>query len=210
MNGALGVSPSYLPAESPQDEPAVTHPVSADTGGRGRRGDRNTAPALWTRHRRLAHILASQWRIPGYEAQDVEQEALIALWEASGCWRPDGGASFTSFAQMVIERRLKSALTQARRTKRGPLDEAVRVILDHEGQQQQAVDLLPHLHQVTDCAESREQLAAVLHAIEHELTPIERRAVVGIAAGYTYAEIGPFRQTTNAIERARKKLAAAA
>jgi hypothetical protein len=40
-------------------------------------------PALWTKHRHIARIEASEWHLPGSERQDVEQEALIALWQAA-------------------------------------------------------------------------------------------------------------------------------
>lgn len=76
-----------------------------------------TVPALWTKHRPIALAISTEWYIPGLDADDVRQEALIALWEAARCHDRDKGP-FPAFARLVIGRRLSDLLQAATRQKR--------------------------------------------------------------------------------------------
>lgn len=168
-----------------------------------------TVPALWLEHRPLARSIARDYFLPGAEPQDVEQEALIGLWEASRDF--NGYGTFKQFAAMVIRRRLQTCVKHANREKHKPLTGAARNSWAEDGEPRPILDTLPHLHQVADLAEDHEQIRAVLASIARDLTPIERQAVIGIASGLSYAEIGlPFKQIDNALARARRKLRAAA
>lgn len=168
------------------------------------------APALWTKHRPVAYAIAALYFWPGADRDDVKQEALIGLWIAARDWRPDAGRTFRSFAELVIKRRLATCVKLAKRSKHAPLNDSIRVLVDEDGVSDQAVDQLPHLHQVADVAEDRERLAAVLRAIDTDLSPLERRCIIGVASGLSYAEIGPQKRVENALDKARRKLRAAA
>lgn len=71
-----------------------------------------TAPALWTKHRPLALMLARDYHLPGSDADDVRQEALIALWEAARTHDPER-SSFPNWARTVIRRHLTDCLRVA-------------------------------------------------------------------------------------------------
>lgn len=79
--------------------------------------ERVGTPALWTKHRGIAHAIAAGYRIPGADHQDVVQEALIALWEACRCHDPAKGP-FPPFARLVINRRLCNAVKIAGRKRK--------------------------------------------------------------------------------------------
>ena len=81
-------------------------------------------PALWTKNRKIALAIAPEWRIPHMDADDVRQEALIALWEAARCHDKTKGP-FPPFARLVIGRRMRDLLQAATRQKR-------TVDLDHD------------------------------------------------------------------------------
>jgi RNA polymerase sigma factor (sigma-70 family) len=72
---------------------------------------------LWNKHHGLAVSVASEWRIPGMDADDVRQEALIALWESGRAYDKTKGP-FPPFARLVISRRLRDRLQAATRMKR--------------------------------------------------------------------------------------------
>lgn len=72
-----------------------------------------TTTALWTNHRRIAYSVARQYRIPGAGCDDVEQESLIGLWIAARTFRSDRGATFSTFAHLVIHRRLSTLVRLA-------------------------------------------------------------------------------------------------
>ncbi len=157
-----------------------------------------TVPALWTKHRPLARAIASDFYLPGSERQDVEQEALIGLWEAART-HDDALSPFKVWASIVIRRRLTSCLRAATRHKQLSLTQSVR---DYD---------TPYLHQVSDRVDDREQLRAVLHAIDNDLTEFQRHCVIGVATGLSYPEIdGNIKRVDNALMRARAKLREAA
>jgi RNA polymerase sigma factor (sigma-70 family) len=76
-----------------------------------------SVPALWTKHRPIALAIASEWRIPHLDPDDVRQEALIALWEAARCHDKAKGP-FPTFARLVVKRRMRDLLQAATRQKR--------------------------------------------------------------------------------------------
>lgn len=84
------------------------------------------APSLWTKHRPLAHKIATGYGIPGADRDDVHQEALIGLWIASRNWDEGKGRNFPSFARLVITARLNTILRQALQTKHAYLTDAAR------------------------------------------------------------------------------------
>jgi len=73
--------------------------------------------ATWTSHRNLAYALANEYRIPGIDAEDVRQEALIALWEAARSHDKTKGP-FKPWARRIINGRLTDLLRKATRAKR--------------------------------------------------------------------------------------------
>lgn len=73
--------------------------------------------ALWTKGRPAALRVASEYRIPGLDPEDVRQEALEALWVGLDSYDPSR-SNVPSFARLVSERRLISLLRAATRLKR--------------------------------------------------------------------------------------------
>jgi len=148
-------------------------------------------PALWTKHRGIAIGIASQWFIPGASADDVRQEALIALWVACGDYKPEQGVPFPSFARMVIQRRLASCLKVATRPGKRLLTESSR-----------------EDWQLVSCDEQDARMALWdLVEATRTLTLLERTAVQRFVDG-TYDSYD--KRMDNALTRARRKLRAAA
>lgn len=79
------------------------------------------APARWTKHRPIARAIAREYFIRGADRDDVEQEALVALWEACRCYDRSKG-TFPAFARLVIHRRLRDAVKIANRHYYPPTD----------------------------------------------------------------------------------------
>lgn len=76
-----------------------------------------TKASLFTKGRPAAIRTASEFTVPGLDADDLRQEALIALWVALDKYDPTR-SNVPSFARMVAERRLTSLLRAATRLKR--------------------------------------------------------------------------------------------
>ena len=167
-----------------------------------------TPGTLFERNRRIAYGAASKYYLPGYDQDDIRQEALIALWKAAQTFDPERGMKFTSFANLCIDARFVELLKRKDRYRHRTLDSALRAIVV-DGEVMEILETLPHLHQVVDVVEERDELRRLVAAI-FDLTEIERRCVIGIATGLSYAEIGEGgpKQVDNALFRARNKLRA--
>lgn len=149
-------------------------------------------------------------RFPGLEVADVEQEAMIAVLEASQRYDADRGVPFPRFADTVIRLRLNDLHARVARQKHVPLNTAVVVVHGPDGQEIQMLELLaartPGPYRIVAARETLGELAA---AIRSDLTPMERRSLAGVVNGVPYDEIGDRRSVDNAVQRARRKLAAA-
>lgn len=172
--------------------------------------------ALFLRHRPLAHSIAGAYYLPGGDDDDVRQEALIALWVAARGFDREFGVPFSTFARLVIHRRLGTAVRFATRGKHRMLTESVREVELEDGPAP-AVELLvePHGDQVEQLMQ-RDEVRRIVEVIGG-MTDLERTAIVGhVFEGRSYQALvdeGPFRdytQVDNALQRAREKLREAA
>jgi len=154
-------------------------------------------PALWTKHRRLALGIAREFYFPGADHSDVQQEALIGLWEACGGYDPDRGP-FPPYARAVIRNRLRQELTRARRLGRLLLTDSSRDPIEQH----------PGLLSLEDTVILREDARRLLGLIL-QLSVLERESLLSVSNGIPYAQQGYSRKSIdNAIQRARRKLRA--
>lgn len=166
------------------------------------------APQLFTRHRQLAYAIARDYRVPGAECQDVEQEGLIALWIAARSFDPGKGLSFRTFAGYVIRRRLASVLKAALAKKHEPLTLSVREVRNDEGEWVSATDALAGANGTEEIVAARETLERMAKALG-TLTELERNAWLMIANGEPYVTSPRTRESKrqeNAATRARGKI----
>ena len=160
--------------------------------------------------RPFAYAIARNYFVAGGDRDDVKQEAMIALLDALRRFDPDRGASFKSFAALVIARRLKTAVRMALAGKHAPLNQSVRGAYVVDDQAVDVVELVPdRAGDVADVVDRRLELAA-LGGVVRELSRIERTAITGFANGRTYAAIAgdlglTEKAVDNAIQRARRK-----
>lgn len=155
----------------------------------------------------LADRMAARWYLPGADRDDVRQVARIAAWESTRCYRPELGTTATSFAALVIGRRLREALKLARRRKHEPLTDAVRVAGDRDGELVDVLDLVADDRaDVPDLVELREQLRR-LTSTAATLTPLERTTLSDVLSGRVAPTAS--KAVDNALTRARRKLRAA-
>jgi len=76
-----------------------------------------TPDALYAKWEPLAFKLTAGWTIPGYEHEDLQQEARIAIYNTAKAFNPEKGCFFT-VAKHSIHNRLSSLLTKTRAKKR--------------------------------------------------------------------------------------------
>lgn len=164
-------------------------------------------------YRPLALAIARDYYFPGADADDVRQEAMIALALADRGYDRTRG-SFHAFAKAVIHRRLTSALQVATRKKHRVLSEAVEL----ETVEQACWALDP-----AAIVEGREEALELLRRVREDLNPLQRHCLVASLNGLSHEEIAlevggsetftshgskRYPRVYNALYEARRKLAA--
>ena len=146
-----------------------------------------TRPAMFTQQRPAALAIAREWRIPGMADDDIRQEALLALWIATGKHDPERGP-WPTYARMCVKAHLftlHQAATRAKRT-------AVVLELDEER------DAAP------------DQTSGQLALLVDELPSLTGRERAAIAAHLNGTSATVSKEHNNALTRARRKLRSAA
>ena len=131
---------------------------------------------------------------------------MIGLWVASERWDPKRGASFKTFAALVIRRRLATLVKRATLDRHMVLSHAMREAPDTDGDLGPIVDLLPGGRDPLEILLERERITGLARRLA-KLSPLEQRAVRLAAAGYPVHEP---KSLDNAYQRGKARLRAAA
>lgn len=179
-------------------------------------GDPESTERLLERYEGTIAFLCSRYFLPCGDSADLLQEARLALIEAAEKYRSDRGASFQTYAELVIERKVMTAVRTANRIKHRSANEALSLAApagDEDGDATLA-DALPG----PNYEDPAEQVIAheALHGYvvrSLRLTDLERKAVAGQLNGESYDDtasaLGASPKTVdNALQRARRKLTA--
>lgn len=161
-----------------------------------------TVISLWTKHRRIARGIATEYSFPGADSDDVLQEAMIGLWVAATTFDPEKGP-FAAWARLVIHRRLTVILRNATRYKNMVLSDAMREIKMTD-EKISVVESVAGGREPFEILWERMEIERIRRGIS-SFTPLEARALADTLNGV--AQDG---QTDNAVWRARRKLRAAA
>ncbi len=138
----------------------------------------------------------------GLDPDDVAQEASLGLLAAVRAYRPDGGASFTTFATTCIRNRLVSV---ARR-------HGAQVRVEESLSEDDASALDPSGDPAAQLLE-RESLSHLQDQLRRRLTDLEYRVLLARLSDLSYEEIahtlGVSKKTVdNAVQRLRRKMTA--
>jgi RNA polymerase sporulation-specific sigma factor len=171
-------------------------------------------------HDALVRTIAREFYAPGQALEDLEQEGRVGLWTAARDFEPARGVPFAAFARVCIRRHVVAAVQRANRHKHAMLSGAERFerpVRGHGGRlvrdvvAARAAGEADDPLRVTLTRESLEAVTAMLPA----LSARERRALALVADGHSYASAaehagGTVGGVASAVQRARRKLAAAA
>jgi RNA polymerase sporulation-specific sigma factor len=153
--------------------------------------------------------------LPGAEIEDLEQEALIGLVKAWRSYDSELGP-FWPHAATCIRSQLTDAMKTAARLKQRLLTRALRVVVDDEGIEFSAPEAFGDPRaDIVELLGLRAEVQRIFRGVS-DLSELERRAVLGTAAGYSYAELegvgtaAEVKRIDNALQRGREKLRLAA
>ena len=162
-------------------------------------GDQEAFALLVHRMMPLIHDQIRRLGCDGLEDEDLAQEALMGLLAAVRTYRPDGGATFTTYATTCIRNRL---LTLARR-------HGTR--MDHEQSLEDSPELSDAHVDPALLLLDKEEVDSLLALLQARLTEMEYQVFRWQMSGFSYAEIAArlgitVKAVDNAIQRIRRKI----
>lgn len=173
-------------------------------------GDEGAEEELLQRYKEKVKIRSRLFFMLGGDNEDIVQEGMIGLFNAIQSYKPDAGASFATFAELCVNRRIISAIKTAGRNKYAPLNESLSYDAEAE-----TGSILDTLTAGTDTDPEAKVLLAetielMLSEDAHLLSAMERKVLTHLVAGESKEDIVAslgisMKSLGNAITRIRTK-----
>ena len=146
--------------------------------------------------------------LAGGDSEDLTQEGMLGLLAAIRSFSPDAGASFRTYAETCIRRRLLTAVKTAARQKHAPLNFAI----SFESSQFDETQMSHISRDLEEQVLAKEQVGDLCVRFSHILSGFENEILRLFLEGLSYQEMAedvgkPVKSVDNAIQRIRKKLA---
>lgn len=166
-------------------------------------GCRNAEEELVKRYFRPVRMYARPYFLAGGDSEDLIQEAMFGLLKAIREFDSRCDARFRTFAEVCIRNRIRSAVTNATRSKHAPLNDSIPFESPMLG-----IGASPEELYI-----SREEETDRLARLGKQLSPLERKVLQLFLLGLSYQEISKqvgrsIKSVDNAVQRIRRKVAA--
>ena len=92
-----------------------------------RGGNDEALRLIYEKSRDMLRGKANLYYMVGADRDDVVQEGMIGLFGAIRTFDPNAGASFKTFSELCVKRRIINAVKMAGRKKHGPLNDSVSI-----------------------------------------------------------------------------------
>ena len=176
-------------------------------------GDVDAEEAILIRYKEVVRSKGSIYYIAGGDEGDIAQEGMIGLVKAIRSFRPNQGASFSTFAQLLITRQIVSAVRNASREKHSLLNNALSLDDLVEDGDTTLADTIP-AGSASDpelSAINTDILKTLLQPDNATFSKLEHTVIRHMAAGKSSREIAELtgkttKQINNAVQRVRDKI----
>ena len=177
-------------------------------------GDREAEEFLVKKYSQLVRACARPYFLAGGDSEDLIQEGMLGLLSAVREFAPDGGASFRTFAELCIKRRLYSAIKLAAGTKHSPLNDYVSLespSFDESRNQAESILNAAFRREPEDLLIDKERSDEILSDFVVHLSGLEAKIMGLYLKGLSYREIARLinkspKSVDNAVQRVRRKL----
>ncbi|MDD5952487.1 MAG: sigma-70 family RNA polymerase sigma factor [Oscillospiraceae bacterium] len=174
-----------------------------------RTGSSDAFVELSNRYLPLIRAKAASFHSFALEADDLWQEGLLGLFDAANSYRPDGSASFQTYAGVCISNRIVSAYRSSASLKNRILDHSLS-LQDMEWSDRDQLVCSDGIDPETQVI-ARESVQAVNDHLNASLSPLEKEVLHLYLNGCTYQEIAgklsiSGKAADNAMQRVRRKL----
>lgn len=172
-----------------------------------RGGEAGIEDYLLEKYKKTVLMQARELYLAGGDQEDLLQEGMLGLFKAIRSYQPDGGASFRSYASLLISRQMYSAVLKASRQKHRPLNSSISISALQENQKDAELG-------AADSPESIlidfENASALRKNIDQHLSHMEREVLEFYLQGMDYQEIARRmhrspKSVDNALQRIRGK-----
>lgn len=165
-------------------------------------GFRSAEEELVKRYFRQVRVCARPYFLAGGDSEDLIQEAMFGLLKAIREFDPKHDTRFKTFAEVCIRNRIRSAVTNAARSKHAPLNDSVPFESPMLGSGASPEELYI----------SREEEAERLTRLGERLSSLECEVLKLFLLGLSYQEISEqvgrsIKSVDNAVQRIRRKVA---
>lgn len=174
---------------------------------RYRDGDEQAAELLIEKYKPVVRMRAREFYLTGGDQEDLLQEGMLGLFKAIRKYDGTKGASFATFAQLLISRQMYAAIAFDQRKKHSLLNSSISInALEelHKEDQIGTVDSPENI--ILEDYTARE----LRKEIEAKLSPLEKKVLDLYLEGEDYRQIAaildrPPKSVDNALQRIRAK-----
>ena len=182
-----------------------------------RDGEETIMDYIMKKYKNLVRKNAQNMYILGAEEQDLIQEGMIGLFNAIKDYDSGRDASFFTFADLCISRRMYNAIKASKREKHTPLNNYVSLYGDNDDKnldgKSGVIELLSagEISNPENLLIDRENVERIENLVEQELSNFEKQVFDLYITGMKYGQIAKVlgkdeKSTDNALQRIKNKL----
>lgn len=181
-----------------------------------RRGETLVMDYILDKYKNLVRSKAKSMFILGADNEDLIQEGMIGLFKAVRDYDTGRDASFSTFAELCINRQMYTAVQASKRRKHFPLNTYVSLDSETDSDDREGLNLAELLADRTKLSPEelfldKERVAYLEKTIEEELSDFEKQVLDLYMTGMTYSQIARVlgrdeKATDNALQRLKAKI----
>lgn len=182
-----------------------------------RDGEEAIMDYILNKYKNLVRKYAKNMYILGAEEQDLIQEGMIGLFRAIKDYDSGRDASFFTFADLCISRKMYNAIEASKREKHTPLNNYISLYASNEGDNVDGktmfMDLLAagEISNPENLLIDKENVERIEKIVEQELSSFEKQVFDLYMTGMKYGQIAKVlgkdeKSTDNALQRIKNKL----
>ena len=181
-----------------------------------RRGETPIMDYICDKYKNLVRSKAKSMFILGADSEDLIQEGMIGLFKAVRDYDTGRDASFSTFAELCINRQMYTAVQASKRQKHFPLNTYVSLDSEAAGDDRDGMNLAELLADRTELNPEqmfldKERVAYLEKMIDEELSDFENQVLDLYMTGMSYSQIAKVlgrdeKATDNALQRLKAKI----
>lgn len=182
-----------------------------------RDGEEAIMDYIMNKYKNLVRKHARNMYILGAEEQDLIQEGMIGLFRAIKDYDSGRDASFFTFADLCVSRKMYNAIEASKREKHTPLNNYISLYASNDGDNVDSKTMFMDLLSAGEISNpenlfiDKENVERIENLVEQELSSFEKQVFDLYITGMKYGQIAKVlgkdeKSTDNALQRIKNKL----